>query len=219
MDAYASAAVHLYGVMQTQDVIRMLNQQNELQVTEQELRDCLQRHIEAGSGYLFYREYLVDEAFQDNGFADVQDLLRRTAGKPRYLPPRDRFLNYADADFFEETPATNRLRHFFINKCNLAFDDANDLTASVAIACKVEVPISYLFDELRESQVHLLKAQRAEFQDLVGRITRTSRLWSLNGYSPEEYLRMTLVAKGRKIGRNEPCPCGSGLKYKRCCGR
>jgi preprotein translocase subunit SecA len=24
---------------------------------------------------------------------------------------------------------------------------------------------------------------------------------------------------GRKIGRNEPCPCGSGLKYKKCCGR
>jgi preprotein translocase subunit SecA len=23
----------------------------------------------------------------------------------------------------------------------------------------------------------------------------------------------------RKIGRNEPCPCGSGLKYKRCHGR
>ena len=24
---------------------------------------------------------------------------------------------------------------------------------------------------------------------------------------------------GNKIGRNEPCPCGSGKKYKRCCGR
>lgn len=24
---------------------------------------------------------------------------------------------------------------------------------------------------------------------------------------------------GRKIGRNEPCPCGSGRKYKHCCGR
>ncbi|MGH8058650.1 MAG: SEC-C metal-binding domain-containing protein, partial [Candidatus Entotheonellia bacterium] len=24
--------------------------------------------------------------------------------------------------------------------------------------------------------------------------------------------------EGRKIGRNEPCPCGSGKKYKRCCG-
>lgn len=29
----------------------------------------------------------------------------------------------------------------------------------------------------------------------------------------------TFVREGPKIGRNEPCPCGSGLKYKRCCGR
>ncbi len=27
------------------------------------------------------------------------------------------------------------------------------------------------------------------------------------------------VVKGKKIGRNEPCPCGSGKKYKKCCGR
>jgi len=25
--------------------------------------------------------------------------------------------------------------------------------------------------------------------------------------------------EGRKIGRNDPCPCGSGKKYKKCCGR
>jgi len=23
---------------------------------------------------------------------------------------------------------------------------------------------------------------------------------------------------GKKVGRNEPCPCGSGKKYKKCCG-
>lgn len=27
------------------------------------------------------------------------------------------------------------------------------------------------------------------------------------------------VVKDKKIGRNEPCPCGSGKKYKQCCGR
>jgi preprotein translocase subunit SecA len=26
------------------------------------------------------------------------------------------------------------------------------------------------------------------------------------------------VSRGRKIGRNDPCPCGSGKKYKKCCG-
>ena len=27
------------------------------------------------------------------------------------------------------------------------------------------------------------------------------------------------IIKGAKIGRNDPCPCGSGKKYKKCCGR
>ncbi len=27
------------------------------------------------------------------------------------------------------------------------------------------------------------------------------------------------VRKDKKVGRNDPCPCGSGKKYKKCCGR
>jgi preprotein translocase subunit SecA len=27
-----------------------------------------------------------------------------------------------------------------------------------------------------------------------------------------------IVRKGDKVGRNDPCPCGSGRKYKKCCG-
>ncbi|MEG0918911.1 MAG: SEC-C metal-binding domain-containing protein [Anaerovoracaceae bacterium] len=35
----------------------------------------------------------------------------------------------------------------------------------------------------------------------------------------DEYRRSRTVVKGEKIGRNDPCPCGSGKKYKKCCGR
>ena len=28
-----------------------------------------------------------------------------------------------------------------------------------------------------------------------------------------------IVNNGPKIGRNDPCPCGSGKKYKNCCGK
>lgn len=61
------------------------------------------------------------------------------------------------------------------------------------------------------------------------------REFSLDGNNPnslypvaEMYLGMQQAAAGnhhgrpitsRKVGRNEPCPCGSGLKYKKCCGR
>ena len=27
------------------------------------------------------------------------------------------------------------------------------------------------------------------------------------------------IRKPKKVGRNDPCPCGSGLKYKKCCGK
>ena len=29
----------------------------------------------------------------------------------------------------------------------------------------------------------------------------------------------TTIRKEKKIGRNDPCPCGSGKKYKHCCGK
>ena len=45
---------------------------------------------------------------------------------------------------------------------------------------------------------------------------------------PNEELRMNFLkeiaeiqaaTKPKKVGRNDPCPCGSGKKYKKCCGR
>ncbi len=45
-------------------------------------------------------------------------------------------------------------------------------------------------------------------------------------YSEEEQHRLYMeqkksgtIVKPKKIGRNDPCPCGSGKKYKYCCGR
>lgn len=35
----------------------------------------------------------------------------------------------------------------------------------------------------------------------------------------KKYKRSKTIVKGKKIGRNEPCPCGSGKKYKHCCGK
>ena len=35
----------------------------------------------------------------------------------------------------------------------------------------------------------------------------------------KEQKSSTTIVKGKKVGRNDPCPCGSGKKYKHCCGR
>ncbi len=59
---------------------------------------------------------------------------------------------------------------------------------------------------------------------------KASWLWELeewDGVLPQEkrdeiykeYKNSRTVRKGPKVGRNDPCPCGSGKKYKKCCGK
>ncbi|MBD0373821.1 MAG: DUF1186 domain-containing protein [Pyrinomonadaceae bacterium] len=36
------------------------------------------------------------------------------------------------------------------------------------------------------------------------------------GFQPP--IQQQPIVKKKKVGRNEPCPCGSGKKYKKCCG-
>jgi preprotein translocase subunit SecA len=36
---------------------------------------------------------------------------------------------------------------------------------------------------------------------------------------PDRERKQETVRKGATVGRNDPCPCGSGLKYKKCCGK
>lgn len=48
--------------------------------------------------------------------------------------------------------------------------------------------------------------------------------WMLKNSSKKELARLMKepnepYVRGLKIGRNDPCPCGSGKKYKKCCGR
>lgn len=35
----------------------------------------------------------------------------------------------------------------------------------------------------------------------------------------KEQKKSGTIVKGPKVGRNDPCPCGSGKKYKKCCGK
>ncbi len=38
-------------------------------------------------------------------------------------------------------------------------------------------------------------------------------------YESGRIITETVTRSAPKVGRNDPCPCGSGKKYKQCCGR
>ncbi|MBO4512095.1 MAG: SEC-C domain-containing protein [Victivallales bacterium] len=64
----------------------------------------------------------------------------------------------------------------------------------------------------------MLKEQKGLFEDVA------AELQHINEKIIEEKRELpgkghTIVRMSPKVGRNEPCPCGSGKKYKNCCGR
>ena len=76
-----------------------------------------------------------------------------------------------------------------------------------------------MFDELvgdiRENTARMIlcltkKAPDTERVQIANPITESA--------SGEIARKKITVVKGEKVGRNDPCPCGSGKKYKNCCG-
>lgn len=69
------------------------------------------------------------------------------------------------------------------------------------------VEFAATFVEDGQPKTHI---ERSYFQRQDG------RWYYVNGDTPKP---TTWRNEGPKVGRNDPCPCGSGKKYKKCCGR
>jgi preprotein translocase subunit SecA len=71
-------------------------------------------------------------------------------------------------------------------------------------------------DAIREDtakmMLTLMPRHKADVQrKAVAKITATSS-------GGDEDAKQVTIRKEKKVGPNDPCPCGSGLKYKKCCG-
>ena len=77
-----------------------------------------------------------------------------------------------------------------------------------------------MFDEMtsliREGTVTTLTIFRLKSEEDVKR-EQTVKITATNGATDGSDKKQP-IKKGQKVGRNDPCPCGSGKKYKKCCG-
>ncbi|NNF62147.1 MAG: preprotein translocase subunit SecA [Gammaproteobacteria bacterium] len=88
-----------------------------------------------------------------------------------------------------------------------------------AILCKVQVRSEQEVDEMEQRRRRRAEAaMRAQHPVALG-ATAASGAGGQQAPAPAAEAHSPFVRDGRKIGRNEPCPCGSGKKYKQCHGR
>ncbi|MBR3747894.1 MAG: SEC-C domain-containing protein, partial [Selenomonadaceae bacterium] len=75
-------------------------------------------------------------------------------------------------------------------------------------------PVEKLQIRAREAEA-AVRREQAKVEDRL----QTARASHGGETSPAESKKRARGVDGKKIGRNDPCPCGSGKKYKNCCGR
>ena len=144
------------------------------------------------------------------------------------MPEKKELLRYADWDYYEQTPQMDKLKQFLAEQCQQPRFKAEEVAAEIQYACAVEAGVGQVFEILEEYHVDLDDKSVSSFVEIITAVQNNTRLWANKGHTPNELATLynrrppfatSGVIKKPKIGRNDPCPCGSGKKYKKCCGR
>ena len=99
----------------------------------------------------------------------------------------------------------------FLDGINDSLKEANPIeTMEESTPVKIEIDPEKLYYNMVEAKADWL--YNLPHWDKILNEVRRKELY-------KEQKKSGTVVKGRKIGRNEPCPCGSGKKYKHCCGK
>ncbi len=73
--------------------------------------------------------------------------------------------------------------------------------------------------DMFESMIDEVKCEAARLIFLAQVNIKREKVAKESGTSGDGSVQRRPVVKKNKVGRNDPCPCGSGKKYKHCCGR
>jgi len=141
-------------------------------------------------------------------------------------------------NFIDKNIVFKRFAKFITGHYEIAAQEADDLVEEcVWMIQDPETPgqqMSELFDFL-QSRLEVDSLETAEqFAHHLMELHNNTRQWILKGHTPNalaqkerQHLRLLPsrpfslpgITDGNAAGRNSPCPCGSGKKYKKCCGR
>ena len=109
-----------------------------------------------------------------------------------------------------------------LSKTNLKKSDIDSLLSQLIFYIKNDMDTQIIVELLTSSKLDLSNKSLADsIVNSFSKIFNNTPIWSLKGLTPAESIarQKTTIIKDKEPGRNEPCPCGSGKKYKKCCGR
>lgn len=140
-----------------------------------------------------------------------------------------------EAEYVEETDDYFELLKFFKDDVSIEHDEAVDIIGEIVIMIlnneKINEILAYVQTMVEIPNMEIIQ----RLADMIADMSMTTHLWALKGHCQRELSLphknfsekyqsqktrdnvVKFVPRTSTIGRNDPCPCGSGKKYKKCC--
>lgn len=179
----------------------------------------------------------------DDRVFDAEELVNEHKSRPSvdYYPfTKQQLLKAGVPDFIDRTPALNNFLSFLSENYDLNEEEKNvialQLISMINQDGKIDDIIKYLGSLLEFPSFDFVQMVTEKMVELYNH----TRQWALKGHTPNELFqeekkflkplpsepflmertetKVVDIKTGKKVGRNDPCPCGSGKKFKKCCG-
>lgn len=223
--SYAIACAHLYGYIEFTDFVRIYNDQNDATLSVSQLESLLQTSDLEKKGICVTADAIMHEVLKQENVTVFKQL---TASKPFYVPKKEVLLQYVNDFYYEKTPYQQKLAQML----------AQDFYGGSTIMVQQEVDeiVGLLqvfrsdFTQILQQFIYKHRLTSAEkikqYAQILNYIGSTTRLWEHRGHTTDELFRLQPkepavkpIDHRHQIGRNDPCLCGSGKKYKKCCAK
>lgn len=227
---YVIAMVYLYGIILIDKAVEIYNGQNDNLSPDDVDLFLSSKEDELDNAFVYiHRGCFVHEVVLE--FDEFEELLAKKGNKPYYIPEKEELLKYTDEFYIEK----NKQYYEFLEYIKKNFYNENVEKAEVlceeihGLSHSGAMPGTLINEFNKRDIVFDSQEQVNEVLGLLMEFSNSIRLWGNNGHTPKEiferYEKPALkplpekpfVIRNNKTGRNEPCPCKSGKKYKNCC--
>lgn len=234
LSQYIIALTNLYGVVQKDKIVEIYNEQNDGKINHDDIKEYLKNSSKELKDAFVYslEDYFVRDVIIE--FNGLESMLMKKADKPYYVPRQSELLMYIDEGYFEKTMQYKALLNYVkTNFFGGDTDEAEDFCEDVHVLCQFDFNIGEILDTFNDKNIGFKSEEQVnQVVQLITELANNIRIWENNGHTPQEIFKRFEkpnlkplpskpfefgVTAVKKVGRNNPCPCGSGKKYKKCC--
>ena len=212
-----AGSTYYYGVVSYSAIREILKSTFNTEVTDEKIKELVLIGEELGYDYVIEEDGLCHiDVENSNKIVKLQKKNKKNICKF----DKKTLIKAGVPDFMEEHKSGKNLQRalgemFIIDK-EILKDEMDSFTISIKNEMPMEKSINLFLDAYEIDNEEEKNIFAYELEHLAKSIKR----WSLNGYSENEITKLEQrVVNEVKIGRNDPCLCGSKKKYKKCCGR